>query len=66
MFSDGRLLSNEFMQLPSKKLWPFYYVEIKNPKCFDDIYVGTVSPLPAPVPYRMIGRLKSKGVQFEC
>lgn len=45
---DGRLLSNEFMQLPSKKQWPFYYVEIKNPKCFDDIDVCIVLALTVP------------------
>ncbi|KAH9486301.1 Protein polybromo-1 [Psilocybe cubensis] len=33
--SDGRVLSTEFMQLPSRKLWPIYYKEIKSPMAFD-------------------------------
>lgn len=28
------------MQLPSKKLWPIYYIEIKKPECIDNIYVS--------------------------
>jgi len=37
--SDGRVLSTEFIQLPSRKLWPIYYIEIQKPECFDNIYV---------------------------
>ncbi|PPQ73377.1 hypothetical protein CVT26_015480 [Gymnopilus dilepis] len=35
---DGRVLSDEFMQLPSKKLWPIYYKTIKQPRCFEEIF----------------------------
>ncbi|KAJ6609377.1 Bromodomain-containing protein [Mycena sp. CBHHK59/15] len=33
----GRILSNVFMELPSKKLWPSYYVQIKRPQCLEAI-----------------------------
>ncbi|PPR01936.1 hypothetical protein CVT24_001275 [Panaeolus cyanescens] len=36
--ASGRKLSDEFMQLPSRKLWPQYYKEIKHPQCFDNVY----------------------------
>ncbi|KAF8971682.1 Bromodomain-containing protein [Flammula alnicola] len=36
--STGRVLSDEFMILPSKKEWPIYYKEIKKPQCLDAIY----------------------------
>ncbi|KAF8910096.1 Bromodomain-containing protein [Gymnopilus junonius] len=35
---DGRVLSDEFMQLPSKKLWPIYYKTITKPRCFEEIF----------------------------
>ena len=38
----GRVLSNEFMQLPSKKEWPIYYKDIKKPQCFDAIFVSSL------------------------
>ncbi|KAJ7754944.1 RSC complex protein [Mycena maculata] len=34
----GRILSTLFMELPSKKQWPSYYVQIKHPQCFDAIF----------------------------
>ncbi|TRM66051.1 hypothetical protein BD626DRAFT_196124 [Schizophyllum amplum] len=34
---NGRILSTEFMELPSKKLWPIYYKTIKNPECLEAI-----------------------------
>ncbi|KAG6889990.1 hypothetical protein C0995_012950 [Termitomyces sp. Mi166 len=34
----GRLLSLEFMELPSKKDWPSYYKLIKRPQCFENIF----------------------------
>ncbi|KAF4612236.1 hypothetical protein D9613_004216 [Agrocybe pediades] len=34
----GRILSTEFMQLPSRKIWAIYYKEIKQPQCFDNIF----------------------------
>lgn len=38
----GRVLSTEFMELPSKKDWPMYYKQIKRPQCFENIFVRTV------------------------
>lgn len=35
----GRMLSQEFMELPSKKEWPIYYKEIKRPQCLENIFV---------------------------
>lgn len=35
----GRILSDIFMILPSKKEWPSYYKEIKHPQCLETIYV---------------------------
>ncbi|KAF8625192.1 hypothetical protein AX15_005497 [Amanita polypyramis BW_CC] len=34
----GRILSTEFMELPSKKEWPIYYKEIKRPQCLENIF----------------------------
>lgn len=34
----GRVLSTEFMELPSKKDWPTYYQEIKRPQCLENIF----------------------------
>ncbi|TFK77405.1 Bromodomain-containing protein [Pluteus cervinus] len=34
----GRVLSTEFMELPSRKEWPIYYKEIKHPQCFENIF----------------------------
>ncbi|KAK7058434.1 hypothetical protein VNI00_002068 [Paramarasmius palmivorus] len=34
---DGRIMSEMFMELPSKKEWPIYYKEIKQPQCFENI-----------------------------
>ncbi|KAJ7070729.1 RSC complex protein [Mycena amicta] len=34
---NGRILSAIFMDLPSKKLWPQYYVQIKHPRCLTAI-----------------------------
>ncbi|KAF9469838.1 Bromodomain-containing protein, partial [Collybia nuda] len=36
--SDGRVISTEFMELPSKKDWPWYYKEIKHPQCLENIF----------------------------
>ncbi|KAF8641083.1 hypothetical protein AX17_000727 [Amanita inopinata Kibby_2008] len=34
----GRILSTEFMELPSRKEWPIYYKEIKRPQCLENIF----------------------------
>ncbi|KAJ7492311.1 RSC complex protein [Mycena latifolia] len=34
----GRILSDIFMELPSKKLWPQYYDQIKKPQCLEAIF----------------------------
>ncbi|KAL1739711.1 Bromodomain-containing protein, partial [Schizophyllum fasciatum] len=34
---SGRILSTEFMELPSRKLWPIYYKTIKKPECLEAI-----------------------------
>ncbi|KAK1233682.1 Protein kinase alk2 [Marasmius sp. AFHP31] len=34
---DGRTLSYEFMELPSRKDWAIYYKEIKKPQCLSNI-----------------------------
>lgn len=41
--SRGRVISTEFMELPSKKDWPFYYKEIKRPQCIENIFVGILT-----------------------
>ncbi|KAF8078934.1 RSC complex protein [Lyophyllum atratum] len=38
---SGRVLSLEFMELPSKKDWPMYYKEIKRPQSLENIFVKT-------------------------
>ncbi|KAK0465549.1 RSC complex protein [Desarmillaria tabescens] len=35
---NGRTLSAEFMELPSKKDWAIYYKEIKHPQCLENIF----------------------------
>uniref|UniRef100_A0A0W0FB29 Putative RSC complex protein n=1 Tax=Moniliophthora roreri TaxID=221103 RepID=A0A0W0FB29_MONRR len=35
---DGRVISDMFMELPSRKEWPIYYKEIKRPQCFENIF----------------------------
>ncbi|KAF9015712.1 hypothetical protein BDQ17DRAFT_1230001 [Cyathus striatus] len=35
---QGRVLSVEFMELPSKKEWAIYYKEIKKPQCLENIF----------------------------
>jgi hypothetical protein len=40
IISRGRILSTEFMELPSKKEWPLYYKEIKRPQCLENIFVS--------------------------
>ncbi|KAG5637649.1 hypothetical protein H0H81_003726 [Sphagnurus paluster] len=35
---SGRVLSVEFMELPSKKDWPGYYQQIKRPQCLENIF----------------------------
>ncbi|KAG6865756.1 hypothetical protein C0991_011953 [Blastosporella zonata] len=35
---SGRLLSKEFMELPSKKEWASYYKQIKRPQCIENIF----------------------------
>ncbi|OBZ79548.1 Protein polybromo-1 [Grifola frondosa] len=35
---EGRVLSTEFMELPSRKLWPSYYKIIKRPQCLENIF----------------------------
>ncbi|KAJ7610806.1 RSC complex protein [Roridomyces roridus] len=34
---NGRILSDIFMELPSKKDWPSYYIQIKRPQCLEAI-----------------------------
>ncbi|KAJ7293007.1 RSC complex protein [Mycena rebaudengoi] len=34
---SGRIMSEIFMELPSKKMWPIYYVQIKQPRCLEAI-----------------------------
>ncbi|TFK26643.1 peptidase M24A, methionine aminopeptidase [Coprinopsis marcescibilis] len=34
----GRVLSTEFMELPSRKQWPDYYLTIQQPQCFNNIF----------------------------
>ncbi|KAJ6575441.1 Bromodomain-containing protein [Mycena capillaripes] len=34
----GRILSEVFMDYPSKKLWPQYYEQIKQPRCLEVIH----------------------------
>ncbi|KAI0673783.1 Bromodomain-containing protein [Trametes maxima] len=34
----GRVLSAEFMELPSRKQWPMYYQIIKKPQCLENIF----------------------------
>lgn len=36
----GRVLSAEFVELPSRKQWPMYYTIIKKPQCLDNIFVS--------------------------
>ncbi|KAJ7786649.1 RSC complex protein [Mycena metata] len=33
----GRILSDIFMEYPSRTEWPIYYVQIKQPQCFSNI-----------------------------
>ncbi|TFK84405.1 Bromodomain-containing protein [Polyporus arcularius HHB13444] len=35
---SGRVLSDLFMELPSKKSWPIYYTLIKKPQCLQNIF----------------------------
>ncbi|TFK56612.1 Bromodomain-containing protein [Heliocybe sulcata] len=35
---SGRVLSEEFMELPNKKLWALYYKAIKRPQCLENIF----------------------------
>ncbi|CDO73448.1 hypothetical protein BN946_scf185013.g83 [Trametes cinnabarina] len=35
---DGRILSSEFMDLPSRKQWPSYYQVIKKPQALENIF----------------------------
>jgi hypothetical protein len=36
---SGNTLSNDFMELPSKKIWAIYYKTISRPMSFEKIYV---------------------------
>ena len=36
------MLSAEFMELPSKKLWPMYYKQIKRPQCIENVFVSSL------------------------
>jgi hypothetical protein len=40
---SGRLLSEVFMDYPSKKMWPQYYLQIKQPRCLEVIQVRWIS-----------------------
>ncbi|EPQ60463.1 Bromodomain-containing protein [Gloeophyllum trabeum ATCC 11539] len=35
---SGRVLSEEFMELPNKKQWAVYYKTIKRPQCLENIF----------------------------
>ena len=61
-FASGRVLSTEFVELPSKKLWPVYYKTIARPICFEDIFVRITYPTPIEdvADVRMQKRLKRK------
>ena len=41
--NSGRILSTEFMELPSKKVWPGYYQQIQHPRCISAIQVSSRS-----------------------
>jgi len=36
---------SEFMEFPSKKLWPGYYKVIKKPQCFENVFVRVLPSL---------------------
>lgn len=42
---SGNVLSNDFMELPNKKIWPIYYKTISRPMSFEKIYVRLVAAL---------------------
>lgn len=46
VLASGRVLSTEFLELPSKKLWPVYYKTIARPICFEDIFVRIIYSTP--------------------
>ena len=39
---SGNVLSNDFMELPSKKIWAIYYKTISRPMSFEKIYVRLI------------------------
>jgi chromatin structure-remodeling complex subunit RSC4 len=41
----GNILSNDFMELPSKKIWAIYYKTISRPMSFEKIYVRHIPKL---------------------
>jgi hypothetical protein len=42
---SGNILSNDFMELPSKKIWAIYYKTISRPMSFEKIYVRLLPKL---------------------
>jgi hypothetical protein len=42
---SGNVLSNDFMELPNKKIWAIYYKTISRPMSFEKIYVRHITAL---------------------
>jgi hypothetical protein len=42
---SGNVLSNDFMELPNKKIWAIYYKTIPRPMSFEKIYVRHITTL---------------------
>ena len=42
---SGNVLSNDFMELPNKKIWAIYYKTISRPMSFEKIYVRHIIKL---------------------
>ena len=42
---SGNVLSNDFMELPNKKVWAIYYKTIPRPMSFEKIYVRHIAKL---------------------
>jgi hypothetical protein len=40
---SGNVLSNDFMELPNKKIWAIYYKTIPRPMSFEKIYVRHIT-----------------------
>ena len=42
---SGNVLSNDFMELPNKKIWAIYYKTISRPMSFEKIYVRHITTI---------------------